>query len=133
MSSVNEYVYTFRIIVPDKSPRELEDIGEDLMDETEDTATPMIVSTSSDYMTLSLNEDTEFPDERLPYAMMLAVTALRDRGVQRPMFVGAYATLMDDEELEDVHDRIGIEEDDDDQDDIIDLTNELLQYELRNK
>lgn len=133
MSSNNEYVYTFRIIIPDKSPRELEDIGIDLMDETEDTATPIIVSVSSDYMTLSLNEDTEFPDERLPYAMMLAVTALRDHGVQRPMFVGAYATQMDDEELEDIHDRIGIEEDDEEQDDVIDLTNELLQYELRNK
>lgn len=127
MSSVEEYAYTFRMIIPEKSPEDLEGISEKIMENSAQGSSPMIVSTIDDYLTISVNEDTEFPDERLPYAVMLAKTALREHGVERPMFINAYATRMNGEDLADIHEQIVIETD---EDYIINLTDELMQYEL---
>ena len=128
MPSVEEYAYTFRMIVPEKSPEDLESICEKLMEDTSWSSTPMIVSSIDDYVTISINEDTEFPDERLPYAVMLAKTALLEQGIEKPMFINAYATLMNGEELGDIHDQIIVEPE---SDYIINLTDELIQHELK--
>ncbi|USN96273.1 MAG: hypothetical protein H6797_04325 [Candidatus Nomurabacteria bacterium] len=127
MSSVEEYAYTFRMIIPEKSLVDLESISEKMMKNSAEGSTPMVVSTIDDYLTISINEDTEFPDERLPYAVMLAKTALREYGIERPMFINAYATRMNGEDLADIHEQIVIETE---EDYIINLTDELMQHEL---
>ena len=127
MSSVEEYAYTFRMIVPDMAPEMLKKIRDDLVVKSIESSTPMVVSTVEDYMTISLAEDTEFPDERLSYAVMLAKTALREHGIEQPVFIKAFATLMDDMELAEIHKQIIFETENDY---IINLTDELMQIEL---
>ena len=127
MSSVEEYAYTFRMIVPDKTPESLKKIRDDLVEKYSESSTPLVVSTIEDYMTISLTEDTEFPDERLSYAVMLAKTALREHGIEQPVFIKAFATLMDGMELLEIHKQIIFETENDY---IVNMTDELMQIEL---
>lgn len=127
MSKGEDYAYTFRMIVPGKSPEELECIRDDLADKSNDTSTPMVVSTMDDFMTISLRESTEFPEERLSYAVMLARTALDDYGVENPMLIRAHATRVNGYSLLEVHRLVVIESD---QDGITDMTDVLLRDEL---
>lgn len=127
MSSVEEYAYTFRMIVPDKTPEELESIRDELVENDGDGNTPMVVSTIEDYLMVTFNEDTEFPDQRLPYAVMLAKTALQDLGVKLPVFIKAYATLKNDMRLIEIHKQIILDTESEHR---TDLTDELLQLEL---
>lgn len=128
MSSAEEYAYTFRMIVPEKTPNEIRAIRDQLAEASADSSTPMIVSSIRDYMMLTFNEDTEFPDMRLPYAAMLAKSALREYGINQPVFIKAYATLKNDMKLIDIHKEIMNKAENKHR---IDLTDELLQSELK--
>lgn len=132
MSEVIEYAYTFRMVMPGKTSDELKNLREELVEKSQDTSVPLIASTIEDYMTISLNEDTEFPDERLPYARMIAKSSLKDCGVgaRDSVFIEAYATPMNGTSLVHIHAQIimGGEADS-----IINLTDEMIHDELERR
>lgn len=103
MSEYQDYIYTFRMIVPDKSQKELKKVRDKVVEKSGDGSTPMVVSTIDDYMTVSLEENAEYPDIRLGYAMMMAKSALSECGIENPVFIWAYAVPKDSDKMVNIH------------------------------
>ncbi len=127
MSSFDEYNYTFQMIIPGKTHEDLVQVRDQLLENADLENRPMVVSTHKDYMTMTIEEDTEYPDERLPYAIMVAKVALRDCGIDQYVFIQAHATPTDAQEMLDIHNQVVKEIPNNDR---INLTDVMLSEEL---
>ncbi len=127
MSFFDEYHYTFQMIIPDKTHEDLVQVRDQLLENADLDNRPIVASTREDYMTITIEEDTEYPDERLPYAIMVAKVALRDCGINQYIFIRAHATPTDGQEMLDIHNQVIKELPNNDR---INLTDVMLREEL---